>query len=89
MKKEIEWEIDLTPKELAEIFWEMDADLQAEVFNYLAGYDNFQWQMNQVALSPKLAGGYKAMKAFFFAIMENDDNVDRNDLGVRGLLEIC
>jgi len=57
MKKEIEWEIDLTPEELAEIFWEMEAD--------------------------------KAMKAFFFAIMENSDNVDRNDFGVRGLLEIC
>lgn len=69
IKKQIEIEIELTPEDFARLFWEMDANEQAKVFNYLAILDHFQWQMNQVALSNKLKGGRKAMQAIGFAIL--------------------
>jgi hypothetical protein len=68
MIKKLEIDLDLTPKEVAEAFWEMDNDAQANVFNYLAGFQNFQWQMNQVALSEELKGGCNAMQSIGLAV---------------------
>lgn len=41
--KTIEVDVDITPEQLAEAFWEMDMHQQAEFFNHLGGrlrYDN-------------------------------------------------
>lgn len=69
IKQNIDLEIELTPKEIAESFWELDRDAQAAVFNYLAGFKDFDWQMKQVAVSKELNGGLKAMKAIGFSVL--------------------
>jgi hypothetical protein len=57
-------ELDLPPKTVAELFWNFDSDEQAQFFNALGDNQQFQWQMNQVALSSELGlSGAKAMTA--------------------------
>lgn len=68
MIKQFEVDVKLLPSELAEMFWDLDADEQAKFFNCLGSVLTssaiFQTQMDNVVLSDVLSdAGKYAMQA--------------------------
>ena len=65
LQKEVKLQIEITPKELSEMFWNMRSDEQAEFFNELSEIDlnQFSIQMRHVSESRFLnESGRKVMK---------------------------
>lgn len=62
-------EVDITPKQLAEVFCEMDSDQQAEVLNHIAtifhSWDNEWFQIREIMSSDKLYSGKAWIKSMY------------------------
>lgn len=54
IKRNVEVAVQITPEELADAFWDMWQNEQAEFFNRLSGFEGLVFQLQAIADDPTL-----------------------------------